>query len=113
MLSDIVLYTYIYIFVYPVFNMCFEYPELLLLFLMTCTLSLYLVLNIRPVSCILLDSLGNLFDKCLFSHIYVCEHGLNVLMSILSNHCSDNQKSQFLIPLSSEAITGLTRCYVR
>jgi hypothetical protein len=33
----------------PVFNMWFEYPELLLLFLIACICSLYLVLNVRPV----------------------------------------------------------------
>jgi hypothetical protein len=32
-----------------VFNICFEYPELPLLFLIAWTCSLYLVLNVRPV----------------------------------------------------------------
>jgi hypothetical protein len=36
-------------YVCPVFSMWFEYSELLLLFLMTCTCSLYLVLNVLPV----------------------------------------------------------------
>jgi hypothetical protein len=33
----------------PAFNMWFEYPELLLLLLMSCICSLYLVLNVLPV----------------------------------------------------------------
>jgi hypothetical protein len=33
----------------PVFNMLFEYPELLLLFLIACTCSLYLVWSALPV----------------------------------------------------------------
>jgi hypothetical protein len=36
-------------YVSPVFNMWFQYPELLLLFLIACIRSLYLVWNILPV----------------------------------------------------------------
>jgi hypothetical protein len=36
-------------YVCSVFNMCFEYPELLLLFLIACMCFVYLVLNVRPV----------------------------------------------------------------
>jgi hypothetical protein len=36
-------------YVCPMFNICFEYPELLLLFLIDCMFSLYLVLNVQSV----------------------------------------------------------------
>jgi hypothetical protein len=68
----------------PVFNIWLEYPELLLLFLIACMCSLYLVWNVRPVCPMYFrgHSIHLIWYTPLFSYPCICGCGFTMFCTV-------------------------------